>query len=79
LLITLSSLAPPSLAKFDVFRKLPAIYKAPYESQGFMTIFVAFLALTAHLAGRRLLHPLVGEILALLVELGLGGARVHLR
>ena len=36
-------------------------------------------ALTAHLAGRRLLHPLVGEILALLVELGLGGARVHLR
>jgi len=35
--------------------------------------------LTAHLAGRRLLHPLVGEILALLVELGLGGARVHLQ
>lgn len=44
LLETFSNLAPASLSRFDAFPKLPATYKARSQSRGFMTIFVAFLA-----------------------------------
>ncbi len=42
LLAKLDSVAP--LAKFDAFPKLPSTYKARSESRGFMTLFVAILA-----------------------------------
>ena len=42
LLAKLDSVAP--LAQFDAFPKLPSTYKARSESRGFMTLFVAILA-----------------------------------
>jgi hypothetical protein len=40
----LDAIVPASLAKFDAFPKLTTTYKARSESRGFMTIFVALLA-----------------------------------
>lgn len=41
----LDSVVPTPLAKFDAFPKLPSTYKSRSESRGFMTVFVALLAL----------------------------------
>lgn len=40
----LDQVAAP-LAKFDAFPKIPSTYKARSESRGFVTVFVALLAL----------------------------------
>ncbi|KAG6895941.1 hypothetical protein C0992_011459 [Termitomyces sp. T32_za158] len=45
LLDKLDSVVPAPLAEFDAFPKIPSTYKARSESRGFMTIFVALLAL----------------------------------
>ncbi|KNZ71699.1 ER-derived vesicles protein 41 [Termitomyces sp. J132] len=41
----LDSVVPAPLAQFDAFPKIPSTYKSRSESRGFMTIFVALLAL----------------------------------
>jgi hypothetical protein len=41
----IESVVPTPLAQFDAFPKLPSTYKARSESRGFMTVFVALLAL----------------------------------
>jgi endoplasmic reticulum-Golgi intermediate compartment protein 2 len=41
----LDSVVPTPLAKFDAFPKLPSTYKSRSKSRGFMTVFVALLAL----------------------------------
>ena len=41
----IDSVVPAPLAKFDAFPKLPSTYKSRSESRGFMTLFVALLAL----------------------------------
>ncbi|KAG5641688.1 hypothetical protein DXG03_004435 [Asterophora parasitica] len=41
----LDSAVPAPLAAFDAFPKIPSTYKARSESRGFMTVFVALLAL----------------------------------
>jgi endoplasmic reticulum-Golgi intermediate compartment protein 2 len=41
----IDSVVPAPLAKFDAFPKLPSTYKSRSESRGFMTVFVALLAL----------------------------------
>jgi hypothetical protein len=41
----LDSVVPTPLANFDAFPKLPSTYKSRSESRGFMTVFVALLAL----------------------------------
>jgi hypothetical protein len=41
----LDSAVPVPLAQFDAFPKIPSTYKARSESRGFMTVFVALLAL----------------------------------
>ena len=40
----LDELVPAPLAQFDAFPKLPSTYKARSESRGFLTLFVAFVA-----------------------------------
>ncbi|KAG6901956.1 hypothetical protein C0995_006185 [Termitomyces sp. Mi166 len=45
LLDKLDSVVPAPLAQFDAFPKIPSTYKSRSESRGFMTIFVALLAL----------------------------------
>ncbi|KAF8054932.1 endoplasmic reticulum-golgi intermediate compartment protein 2 [Lyophyllum atratum] len=44
LLDKLDSAVPAPLANFDAFPKLPSTYKSRSESRGFMTVFVALLA-----------------------------------
>ncbi|KAF5379677.1 hypothetical protein D9615_005802 [Tricholomella constricta] len=41
----LDAAVPAPLAQFDAFPKIPSTYKARSESRGFMTLFVALLAL----------------------------------
>jgi hypothetical protein len=41
----LDAVVPTPLANFDAFPKLPSTYKSRSESRGFMTLFVALLAL----------------------------------
>ncbi|KAG6812261.1 hypothetical protein H0H92_003717 [Tricholoma furcatifolium] len=41
----LDSAVPAPLAQFDAFPKIPSAYKSRSESRGFMTVFVALLAL----------------------------------
>ncbi|PFH45459.1 hypothetical protein AMATHDRAFT_71676 [Amanita thiersii Skay4041] len=45
LLAKLDAIVPTPLAQFDAFPKLPSTYKARSESRGFMTLFVALIAL----------------------------------
>jgi hypothetical protein len=44
ILHSLDSLAPESLAQFDAFPKLPLTYKSRSDERGFLTIFVALVA-----------------------------------
>lgn len=45
ILAKIDSAVPAPLAQFDAFPKIPLTYKARSESRGFITIFVALLAL----------------------------------
>ncbi|KAI0833861.1 DUF1692-domain-containing protein [Trametes gibbosa] len=45
LLDRLDEIVPAPLAQFDAFPKVPSTYKTRSESRGFLTIFVAFVAL----------------------------------
>jgi endoplasmic reticulum-Golgi intermediate compartment protein 2 len=45
LLKTLDSIVPAPVAKFDAFPKLPSTYRSRSKERGFLTIFVAIVAL----------------------------------
>ncbi|KAG6835338.1 hypothetical protein H0H93_002523, partial [Arthromyces matolae] len=41
----LDTVVPAQVSKFDAFPKIPSTYKSRSESRGFMTLFIALLAL----------------------------------
>jgi hypothetical protein len=45
LLKTIDSIVPAPVAKFDAFPKLPSTYRSRSKERGFLTIFVALVAL----------------------------------